>query len=402
MTERNIVIPDKLESVLNANKDRNIFIWGAGNQGRGLLRVFERLGVRVRGFIDRSTVLQGSVALGLPVLSPEKFISDYTEASPFVIIASFFFDREITSICVNAGLVEGRDFISYTEIKPFDYAVDISGICNLKCISCPRANSSKAADKAGFMSVETFRLVLDKILNEDPLVGNLQLYQWGEPLLNPHIGEIITYALGRGVQCAVSSNLNDSRNLEDAVKAKPGWFRVSVSGYGRSYELTHTGGSWEKFHANFMKLAELRCLYNPDMKTEVYYHMYKHNGGDELKRIEYLCLSAGFEFHPIYAYLICLDDVLNYLEGGSLPETARKAEEMLALRLDDGMNAAQAEKRLECMSMRCIHVNWNLNVSNCMMFYYPENNIAVIGDCRNTERMLLVQTVHEQGSSSLL
>jgi FlaA1/EpsC-like NDP-sugar epimerase len=142
MTERSVVISDRLNSVLKANKNRNIFIWGAGNQGRGLFRVFERLGVRVCGFIDKSTVLQGAMVSGLPVYSPEKFISDYIDFSPFVIIASFFFDREIASRCVSAGLVEGRDFISYTEIKPFDYSVDISGICNLKCISCPRADLS--------------------------------------------------------------------------------------------------------------------------------------------------------------------------------------------------------------------------------------------------------------------
>jgi MoaA/NifB/PqqE/SkfB family radical SAM enzyme len=357
---------------------RPLYIWGAGNQGRGLYRALERQGVAISGFIDSSAALQGTFDNGRTIVAPSKVLNTgyAPDRRPFIIIASFFFEEQIAEQCAQSGLMRGADFIPYTAIKPHDYAVDISGVCNLRCLSCPRAQKNDRHPHEGFMTPETFERVVDKIIREDPLAGSLQLYQWGEPLLNPAVAEIITIAKSKGMLSAVSSNLNNGRNLEAAVKAGPAWFRLSVSGWGTNYELTHTGGNWDTFHRNFLRLAELRRSYNPDMKTEVYYHLYKHNQGDDAVLAKKLCDDAGFEFHPVYAYLISLDDVLEHLEGKPLPEAAQKAESMLALPLEQGMKQARAEATRECLTLRCVHVNWDLSVSNCMMYYNVENNRA--------------------------
>jgi pyruvate-formate lyase-activating enzyme len=357
---------------------RPLYIWGAGNQGRGLYRVLERQQIAIEGFIDNSAKLQGTNDNGRFIYAPSQLLgaAEAPDRRPFIIIASFFFEEQIAAQCEQAGLARGTDFIPYTAIKPYDYAVDISGVCNLRCLSCPRAQKSDRHPAEGFMSPKTFEMVVDKIIREDPLAGSLQIYQWGEPLLNPGVADIIGIAHDRGLLCAVSSNLNSERNLEAAVKAKPAWFRVSVSGCNERYELTHSGGDWNKFHRNFLSLAKLRRKYNPDMKTEVYYHLYKHNQGDDAAAIRKLCDDAGFEFHPVYAYLISLDDVLEHCEGKPLPEAAQKAERMLALTLDEGMKRARAEAHEECLTLRCIHVNWDLSVSNCMMYFNTHGNRA--------------------------
>ena len=44
------------------------------------------------------------------------------------------------------------------------------------------------------MSPEIFDQILAKILREDPLVGAVALYNFGEPLLNPKLPEIIRRA----------------------------------------------------------------------------------------------------------------------------------------------------------------------------------------------------------------
>jgi hypothetical protein len=49
---------------------------------------------------------------------------------------------------------------------------------------------------------------------------------------------------------------------------------------------------------------------------------------------------------------------------------------MLCLPLEDGLALARQEIGRECSALRCVLVNWDLNVSNCMMYYYPESNIA--------------------------
>jgi pyruvate-formate lyase-activating enzyme len=390
---------DALMQLRTIALERPLHIWGAGNQGRGLCRALQRHGIALKGFVDKSALLHESGALGLPVSVPSEFLAHVTSTvpRPFVIIASFFFEQEIATACSAAGLVEDEDYLSYTAIKPFDWAVDISGVCNLRCLSCPRATRREHAQHEGFMSAQVFAQVLDKIQREDPLAGSMQLYQWGEPLLNPQVAEIIRFANSRGMQTAVSSNLNNARNLADAVKAQPSWFRISVSGWGSNYERTHTGGAWEAFHGNFLSLADLRRDHNPDMKTEVYYHLYKHNQGDDLRRVRDLCAEAGFEFHPVNAYVISLDDVLRHLEGGKLPDTARQASEMLAISLEQGMAGAREQQGEECLTLRCVSVNWDLSVSNCMMFYDADENRAA-ADFLSTP---LAEIVERRKSASL-
>ena len=356
---------------------REIYIWGAGQQGRGIAPVLVRNGFTVKGFIDSSPQLQGKVIHSSPILSPEE-ISWSSRNPPLVIIASFFFEEEIRKRCLSFGLVEARDVISYKQLKPFDYAVDISGACNLRCISCPRATRHERHPPVGFMSAVVFEKVIDKILREDPFVGNIQLYQWGEPLLNPDLPDIIRLANARGVQCAVSSNLNVSRDLAPVIEAGPAWFRVSVSGTGEMYERTHTGANWSKLLANMEQLSQLRTSLNPEMKTEIFYHLYKDNRGESMEDIRDLCTRLGFEFHPVWAYLISLDDVLEHLEGGTLTSEAEEASRMLAMDLDHGMALARQESEKECLVERCIHINWNLNVSHCMMFFYPQGNVAAL------------------------
>lgn len=357
--------------------DRELYVWGAGQQGRGIVPLLDRKGFVVKGFIDSSSQMQGQTLSGYPILAPASALFvENNRTKPLVIIASFFFEDDIRKECLALGLDKDSDIISYKSLKPFDYAVDISGGCNLRCISCPRASRKERHPPVGFMSPETFELVLEKILREDPFVGSLQLYQWGEPLLNPQLSEILRIANKHGIQCAISSNLNISCDLAPVIEAGPAWFRISVSGAGEEYEHTHTGANWKTVVAKMEELARLRSTLRPEMKAELYYHLYKHNQGESLNQVKELCDRLGVEFHPVWAYLISLDDVLEHLEGKGLSAEAEEASKMLALDLEKGMALAQSEANKECLVERCIHINWNLTVSHCMMFFYPQDNIA--------------------------
>ena len=90
-----------------------------------------------------------------------------------------------------------------------------------------------------------------------------------------------------------------------------------------------------------------------------------------------ICERLGLELHPVWAYLISLDDMMEYLEYGYLNPNAEKASKMLMLSIDEGMALARAEAHKDCLVDRCIHINWNQSVSHCMMYFYPHENIAV-------------------------
>lgn len=354
---------------------RPVWIWGAGNQGRGMCRVLQRHGVPLAGFLDRAADRLPAAVMELPVAPTDTIRSAGFAGANFVLIAAYFFEAEIAAELVAAGMAEERDFLPYSRIKPIDYSIDISGTCNLKCISCPRAARSPDERKLGFMPMETYRRVLDKILEESPFVGNLQLYQWGEPTLHPQLPEIIEYSRSRGVLCAISTNLNAKVDYARILAARPEWLRISSSGWGEDYEIAHTKGRWPVFLANLREVARLRREHHPEMKVEVYYHLYKHSVGEGFERFQTLCDELGLELHPVNAYLISLDDVLRYCEGTPLPAHAKQASELLLLDLDHGIEIARRYAQLPCDALRCININWDASVSNCMMYYYPEANV---------------------------
>ncbi len=365
---------DKLRIIIG---DRTLYVWGAGNQGRGITRVLQDNGIDPVGYIDASPKMIGQKISGIKVESPD-IISKLPVDDLFIIIAVFFYEQEISDYCREGRLVQGKNFIHYSSLKPRDYSIDVSGSCNLRCISCPRASKGKVKPPGLGMPFETFREVIDKIKIEDPFVGNIQLYQWGEPTLNRHLPEMIRYARQKGICCAVSSNLNNNNiDFQTIIESKPEWFRISASGWGEQYEITHTGGRWNVFIKNLERVAMLRKEVHPEMKVELYYHLYKHSIGNDLKKFHNLCEELSIEFHPVYAYLISLDDVLQYKEGIPLPATAKEAQCLMLLDLEDGLKIAQSEASLPCDAFRSIHINADLSVSNCMMFFYPEENRAV-------------------------
>ena len=353
---------------------RRILVYGAGNQGRGVVHTLQQRGIELAGLIDRNPDLQGRILAGLPVLAPAVLSEPGAADSLFVIIATFFFEREISAKIESYGFTKGINYLPYSVLKPRDYAVEVSGICNLRCISCPRAERRPTNRNLTMMDLESFKRVIDKIRHEDPFVGNIQLYQWGEPTINKSLPDMIRYARENDILCTISSNLNYTADFRAMIESRPECMRVSVSGTGENYAITHTGGNWNNFISNVETVAGLRREIYPEMKVELYYHRYKHSTGIQQEQLAEMCKRYDFEFHAVPAYLISLDDVLGYCEGKPLPDAAKRARELLLVDIDQGLAMAKAETSLDCDAIRVVMINADLSVSICMMYYDPEGN----------------------------
>ncbi|MFO0613616.1 MAG: glycosyltransferase [Polyangiaceae bacterium] len=82
--------------------------------------------------------------------------------------------------------------------------IEPTNLCNLACPTCPTGTGKIAPLPA--MSVEKFARALREL---GPRVRNLALWNYGEPLLNKHLPEMIAHAKGAGVQVVkVSSNVH--------------------------------------------------------------------------------------------------------------------------------------------------------------------------------------------------
>ena len=92
------------------------------------------------------------------------------------------------------------------------------------------------------------------------LMQGVGLFNWAEPLIHPKIGELVRIVQSHGVPCDLSSNLNDIRNLAQALAANPRSLRISVSGFTQEvYGRTHRGGDIEVVKNNMRVLAELKA-----------------------------------------------------------------------------------------------------------------------------------------------
>jgi len=366
LKENYLINPDNIVSLIAG---RRIFIWGARHEGYAARLALTRHGINVTGYIDSSPSLAGTLAFGLSIMDPVTFFQMESAEGTFIIVASGFYADEIADRCEKESWHRGQDFAVYGELRHFNYQVDVSGMCNLRCISCPRGNWPRHR-KPGFMSAETYGRLIDKILRDDPWTGIITLYNWGEPLLNPALPEIINITRQKGLLSAVSSNLAMEKDFEDVVKAGPDWFRISNSGWGANYETTHTGAKWEVFLANCRKLSEYRRRYHPEMLVELFFHIYSHNRED-FSKMQVLCDELGFTLRYRHAALAPLDNIALVEQGAQLTDAAKKTRELQFLQVEDVMEIARKEKNRPCFYLDHLWINWDLSVAHCMEWYDP-------------------------------
>lgn len=356
---------------------RDIYIWGAAFMGLGAARALGRQGLEVKAFLDRSPRFRGLKVLDREVLEPEAFFRGRAagaEGRPaFLILASGFWEEAMKARCLELGLREGRDFLLATELCPLAPSVDVAGVCNLRCFGCPRGNFDRHPEP-GFMSAATYAQVLDKLLRELPFLGEIQLYTWGEPLLNRDIDRIVRLTAERGVASVLSTNLNIRRDLRGFLAAGPDLVRVSAAGWGRGYEFTHVGGQWDLFLAKFKELSALRDELSPGTHLELYYHLYRHNQGEDLDRMRDLAAEWGYAFRPTPAALFPRENPLFLRQGRPLNERVEKARSLLTIDVEEEIErslAAAGGRPVPCLEVRYLPINWNLNVRVCGNYYLP-------------------------------
>lgn len=348
---------------------RDLYIWGAHYLGLGLLRALTRSGLSVKGLVDKNPLIRQSRPLGLPALSPEDFLAGPAAAS-YVVTAATLYDEEITAQLTQAGRREQADFCRVSDLRAFKYSIEVAGVCNLRCPSCPRGNFERQPP-SGLMSLAVYERVLDKIIAEDPLVWEVELYRWGEPLLNPALPEMIAAARDRGVEVVLSTNLNIRQGLERVVEAGPRQMIISASGWGPSYEATHRGGRWELLLANLKRLVALRADRRPDMEIELYYHVYKDRS-DDLLRMRNLAAELGLTFRPTWAGLLPLDHLYRLARG--MPPNREVAATLgrQVLPATDLLPQVAGQPLKACGLKSLLAVTPELEVPACSCWFDPE------------------------------
>jgi radical SAM protein with 4Fe4S-binding SPASM domain len=168
--------------------------------------------------------------------------------------------------------------LSRTPVLPFSLEIEPGNLCNLRCPLCPTGTGEKGAAK-GLMSLKLFRHIFDQLKG---YLETVNLYNWGEPLLNPELVDIIKYAKeasGR-VRIVTSTNLNvkDEALLERLIDSGIDDIIVSCDGASReTYEKYRVGGDFDLVMKNIKFLARRNGELNK--KTNIIWNflVFRHN-----------------------------------------------------------------------------------------------------------------------------
>ena len=138
---------------------------------------------------------------------------------------------------------------------PKTYQIEVFAGCNLKCPLC-HAGRREIGRDTKFLHLDDFKAIFDKI---KPHAEFVYLHIWGEPTLNKHLVDMVSYVKQQKPSCVtnVSTHGNGlSRQYAfDLIGAGLGQLIVSIDGSNQqTYEMYRVGGRFDEA-LSFLKFA---------------------------------------------------------------------------------------------------------------------------------------------------
>jgi len=167
--------------------------------------------------------------------------------------------------------------------------LDISPLCNLKCVACLHAHDAFAGSdpemarqdfkKSQRMSVDQVRSILEQVKGKTSAVS---MYYYGDPLVHREMDEISAVIAEMGMNSHISTNysfkLSDQR-IQSIVESGLTHLTVCVDGISQdTYAVTRVGGDIAQVLDNLERTIACRNrLGRTYPKVEVQYIRFQHN-----------------------------------------------------------------------------------------------------------------------------
>lgn len=138
---------------------------------------------------------------------------------------------------------------------PWRIILEPANVCNLRCVDCGTLRSDLPR---GMLSPGDVARFLDGLWGS---LVQVNLFHWGEPLLNPHVDEIVALIHRHGAGTQIHSNMNRLPEglAERLIAAGLDFLVASVDGVTQDvYERYRRGGDVKAALANLRRFVEAR------------------------------------------------------------------------------------------------------------------------------------------------
>lgn len=144
--------------------------------------------------------------------------------------------------------------------KPFAIQFGASAVCNLKCEFCTRENQElrelfQAGSTTGVMDYRLFQQIIDDIRDSFGRVKQIVLSGIGEPLMNPHIADMVAYIsqqqVAERIELITNGTLLTPDMSDRLIKAGLTHLRVSIYGLSNEDYIRHS-----RVNVDFHRLVE--------------------------------------------------------------------------------------------------------------------------------------------------
>ena len=179
---------------------------------------------------------------------------------------------------------------------PFILNIEPGNICNLQCPLCPTGLGEKGMAK-GFMELDFFKHIFDQFKNS---LTSVNLYSWGEPLLNKDLSGIIRYIkeANKSIRIVTSTNLNihDDKLLAELIDSGIDEIIVSCDGASQeTYEKYRVGGNFNLVMRNLGYLAKKKEELAKNTRIIWNFLVFRHNE-HEIEKAEAMAKEIGVNF----------------------------------------------------------------------------------------------------------
>lgn len=254
---------------------------------------------------------------------------------------------------------------------PKKVILELFGGCQLRCPLCPTGNRQRPGRASGALKISTVEKLLDEIGHH---IETIELFNWGEPFLNPDACKIIRMIADRGIYTILSSNLQHIPDPTQIVNSGLSELIVSCHGFTQeTYEKYMIGGKIQKTLDNLKSIIEAG---KSGLKTKLIlrYVVFAHNE-HELPLVKKYFEGTPVIIEESIMRMDMRDEILNstgqnlQTYGEWVPDSSRfyDKDELTAPRSPLGCNLPFEETVIDVdgsISMCCSSFDPKYNVGN--------------------------------------